>query len=78
VTAGIVTGSPDPTSEPNGLVGARVRTRVGVGLVVGWHRSETSVDGRLVRRSYLLVEFDGRGGPRLFPTGTVTVETEAP
>jgi hypothetical protein len=67
-----VSGEPQRTeAHPDPRVGDTVKTPLGPGTLAGWHRSETWFAGRLERRCYLLVEFDGRG-PRLFPAGTVT------
>jgi hypothetical protein len=50
-------------------LGERVRTPIGAGVVVGWHRSATWLAGRLERRDYVFVELDD--GTRLLPVAVV-------
>jgi hypothetical protein len=58
------------TPEPE--LGDWVMTPIGVGTVVGWHRSATWLDARLERRNYVFVRLDG--GTRLFPVAIVRME----
>jgi len=50
-------------------LGELVRTPIGSGVVVGWHRSATWLAGRLERRDYLFVAL--ADGTRLFPVAIV-------